>query len=178
MPRSGSVALNHRAVLGVDAYMVSHICALEVVDERKIHNLYAYYYLRSIKMDRISKKTTGLDAITFEDLGKIKIPLPPLDDQIRIAHLLSKVEGLIARRKQHLQQLDALLKSIFLELFGDPVRNEKGWESSSIDGLCVDIIDCPHSTPIYSDEKTNYLCVRSSDIIDGYLDLGGTYQVD
>ena len=57
-----------------------------------------------------------------------EIPLPPLNDQIRIAHLLGKVEGLIAQRKQHLQQLDDLLKSVFLEMFGDPVRNEKRWD--------------------------------------------------
>jgi len=132
LPRSGSVALNHRAVLGIDAYMVSHICALEVIDQKEMCNLYAYYYLRSIKMDRISKKTTGLDAITFEDLGKITIPLPHLNDQIRIAHLLGKVEGLIAQRKQHLQQLDDLLKSVFMEIFGDPVRNEKEWDKPEL----------------------------------------------
>jgi len=65
-------------------------------------------------------------AITQETLKKVEISLPPLDDQKRIAHLLGKVEGLIARRKHHLQQLDDLLKSVFLEMFGDPVRNEKG----------------------------------------------------
>lgn len=64
-------------------------------------------------------------------LEGVEIPLPPLDDQKRIAHLLGKVEGLIAQRKQHLQQLDALLKSVFLEMFGDPVKNEKGWEKTS-----------------------------------------------
>ena len=62
---------------------------------------------------------------------KIKIPLPSLDEQKRIAYLLSKVEGLIAQRKQHLQQLDDLLKSVFLDMYGDPVRNEKGWGYSS-----------------------------------------------
>jgi type I restriction enzyme S subunit len=61
-------------------------------------------------------------------VAEIEIPIPPLDDQIRIAHLLGKVEGLIAQRKQHLQQLDDLLKSVFLEMFGDPVKNEKGWD--------------------------------------------------
>ena len=177
LPRSGSVALNHRAVLGIDAYMVSHICALEVINQKEVNNLYAYYYLRSIKMDRISKKTTGLDAITFEDLGKLSIPLPNLDDQTRIARLLSKVDGLIAQRKQHLQQLDDLLKSVFLEMFGDPVRNEKGWETSPIEGFCEAVIDCPHSTPEYSDVETGYYCVRSSDIVEGYLDLKNTYQV-
>jgi type I restriction enzyme S subunit len=66
-------------------------------------------------------------SLTKTDFLNLEIPFPPLDDQIRIAHLLGKVEGLIAQRKKHLQQLDDLLKSVFLEMFGDPVRNEKGW---------------------------------------------------
>ncbi|OHD68438.1 MAG: hypothetical protein A2W19_14040 [Spirochaetes bacterium RBG_16_49_21] len=128
LPRSGSVALNHRAVLGVDAYMVSHICALEVKDCNKLNNEYLYYYLCRINMTKITKKTTGLDAITFVDLGKIKIPVPPLEDQIRIATLLSRIEELIAKRKESIQLLDEFVKSTFLEMFGDPVRNEKGWD--------------------------------------------------
>ncbi len=65
-------------------------------------------------------------------LSSILVTFPEeLDDQKRIASLLGKVEGLIARRKQHLQQLDDLLKSVFLEMFGDPVRNEKGWEKKT-----------------------------------------------
>jgi type I restriction enzyme S subunit len=55
----------------------------------------------------------------------LRIELPPLNDQKRIAHLLGKVEGLIARRKHHLQQLDDLLKSVFLEMFGDPITNPR-----------------------------------------------------
>ncbi len=58
--------------------------------------------------------------LTRNKLDSITIPLPPLDDQKRIAHLLGKVEGLIARRKHHQQQLDELIKSVFLEMFGDP----------------------------------------------------------
>jgi len=71
-------------------------------------------------------------AITNGGIEKLEIPLPPLDDQIRIANLLSKVEALISQRKQHLQQLDDLLKSVFLEMFGDPVRNEKGWDKPEL----------------------------------------------
>lgn len=82
-------------------------------------------------------KGAGLKHISKAYLSDIHIPHPEeLDDQKRIAHLLGKVEGLIARRKQHLQQLDDLLKSVFLEMFGDPVGNEKGWDKKPLSKLC------------------------------------------
>lgn len=78
-------------------------------------------------------KGAGLKHISKAYLSAIQIPHPEeIDDQKRIAHLLGKVEGLIARRKHHLQQLDDLLKSVFLEMFGDPVRNEKGWDKPEL----------------------------------------------
>jgi len=138
LPRSGSVALNHRAILGVDAYMVSHICALDIKDKDMLTSEFLYYYLRRIKFENITKKTTGLDAITFEDLGKIKIPLPPIDEQKRIAEVLTRAENLIAKRKESIALLDEYIKSTFLEMFGDPVRNEKGWEI----GRSIDYADC------------------------------------
>jgi type I restriction enzyme S subunit len=78
-------------------------------------------------------------AITNGGIEKLKIPLPPVIDQIRIAHLLGKVERLIAQRKQHLSQLDNLLKSVFLQMFGDPVLNERGWDKKQFAELLVDI---------------------------------------
>lgn len=83
-------------------------------------------------------KGAGLKHISKAYLSEIKIPHPEnINDQIRIAHLLGKVEGLIAKRKHHLQQLDDLLKSVFLEMFGDPVRNEKGWDVQPLGKLTV-----------------------------------------
>jgi restriction endonuclease S subunit len=83
---------------------------------------------------QLRKLITGSAQLNFgpSHLRKIEIPTPPLNDQIRIAHLLGKVEGLIAQRKQHLQQLDDLLKSVFLEMFGDPIRNENGWDKKPL----------------------------------------------
>lgn len=85
--------------------------------------------------EEIVKKGSGatVKGITQEELYKLEIPVPEeFGDQLRIAHLLGKVERLIAQRKQLLHQLDNLLKSVFLEMFGDPVRNEKGWEKSEL----------------------------------------------
>ena len=103
-----------------------------------LDKLFLYYFLKANEQ-QIDALGTGstFKAITQETLKKVEISLPPLDDQKRIAHLLGKVEGLIARRKHHLQQLDDLLKSVFLEMFGDPVRNEKGWKAVFWDDLFV-----------------------------------------
>jgi type I restriction enzyme S subunit len=141
---------------------------------------YLAIYLRSNDFERQKTKYCSgsvQPAITNGGIEKLEIPVPPLHDQIRIAHLLGKLEGLIAQRKQHLQKLDNLLKSVFLEMFGDPVVNEKAWGLSSIEALCEAVVDCPHSTPLYSETKTGYYCVRSGDIVNGYLDLSATYQV-
>jgi type I restriction enzyme S subunit len=142
------------------------------------HPRYLYYYLKSQRSKIQGDAFGGAQPhINQKYVKDYKIPLPPLDDQKRIAHLLGKVEGLITRRKHHLKQLDDLLKSVFLEMFGDPVRNEKGWDTFELEKLCAKVIDCPHSTPMYSEEKTGYYCVRSGDIVDGYLDLSETLHV-
>jgi type I restriction enzyme, S subunit len=81
------------------------------------------------------------------------------------------VEGLIAQRKQHLQQLDDLLKSVFLEMFGDPVRNEKGWEERSCDKVVVNI---KAGTSYGGEEKESldddeYGVLKISAVTQGYL---------
>lgn len=93
---------------------------------------YVYYYLRSVEI-----KGAGYSR-HFKFLKEIEIPVPfkdgapDFDSQSRVANLLGKVEELITQRKQQLQQLDGLIKSVFLEMFGDPVRNEKGWDKPEL----------------------------------------------
>lgn len=101
------------------------------------HIPYLERYLRSSQArssyaSRMQGAVARRRSLTKTDFLSLEIPFPSLNDQIRIAHLLGKVEGLIAQRKQHLQQLDDLLKSVFLEMFGDPVRNDKGWNIDSL----------------------------------------------
>ena len=98
---------------------------------------YVYQYFKgNMHVLESGFKGAGLKHISKVYLSDIQIPHPEkIDDQIRIATLLSKVENLIFRRREQLKQLDELLKSIFLEMFGDPVRNEKGWEMKRMDEI-------------------------------------------
>lgn len=96
---------------------------------------YLYYFVGTY-MDRLRRDAIGgiIKYIKVGHLTDAEIPLPSLEDQKRIAHLLGKVEGLIAQRKQHLQQLDDLLKSVFLKIFGFRDQTYKKW---IIDKLAV-----------------------------------------
>jgi type I restriction enzyme S subunit len=108
------------------SYINSNAMALDNLDDSLCSIDYLALYLKQRGLDDV---TTGAaqPQITRGNLEKVKIPLPSLNDQKRIAHLLGKVEALIVQRKQNLQQLDALLKSVFFDMFGDPVRNDNGW---------------------------------------------------
>jgi len=109
----------------------------------KIDPRFLYHLVRSKRLLSLGQKSmkgaAGHKRVPAEFLENFEIPDWPLDDQIRIAHLLGKVEGLIAHRKKHLQKLDDLLKSVFLEMFGDPVRNEKGWKIESCEKAVLEI---------------------------------------
>lgn len=119
-----------------DTYLCNNFTSILRPKKNEVHPEYLFYVLHNNhkkgKTLRHQNKTTGIINLKLDSYLDSEIPLPPLDDQIRIAHLLGKVEGLIAQRKQHLQQLDDLLKSVFLEMFGDPVRNEKRWDKPEL----------------------------------------------
>lgn len=95
--------------------------------------LYQMLYLhKSGRTKKYQNKTTGIHNLNLEKYLQEKVALPPLPDQLHIANLLSKAENLIAQRKESIRLLDDYLKSMFLEMFGDPVRNEKGIQKSKI----------------------------------------------
>lgn len=116
--KSGMSATKGRIyVLQNPSYVVSHLAIL--VPNKEIHGEYLRLVLKQFPPS-VLIKDPGYPAISLPEIQSYQVPLPDdADDQIRIAHLLSKVEGLIAQRKQHLQQLVDLLKSVFLEMFGD-----------------------------------------------------------
>ena len=99
-----------------------------VPDTSLVHAEYLLHWLRT---HRPMLESLGNGA-TFKEVSKavvsrVKMPLPPLPEQRRIAEVLDRAEALRAQRRQALAQLDALAESIFLDMFGDPVSNPKGW---------------------------------------------------
>lgn len=103
----------------------------------EINHQYLFQYLNSDRFEREAiQNSNGVAQLNLSSkwIENYEFPLPPIDDQKRIAHLLGKVEGLIAQRKQHLQQLDELLKSVFLEMFGFRDQTFTKW---TVDKLAI-----------------------------------------
>jgi type I restriction enzyme S subunit len=91
---------------------------------------YLGYALRSpfVLEDALKRKTgSAIRRIILSDLKRVRLPLPPLEEQRRIAEILDRAEELRSKRREAIAQLDTLTQAIFLEMFGDPATNPKGW---------------------------------------------------
>jgi type I restriction enzyme, S subunit len=121
---------------------------------------------------------TGQPFIKPSDVKTHRVLLPPLAEQCRIAEVLDQAEALRAKRRAALTELDSLTQSLFLDLFGDPATNPKGWLDAQLGKLCEKVIDCPHATPVYATSRTEYPCIRSSDIQDGDLTFADAKYVE
>ena len=131
MPQ-GTVILSSRAPIGKVAITGCEMCCNQgfknLICSDAIFNEYLYYFLKS-KTDFLNSLGRGA---TFKELSKsivenIEIEVPSLDEQKNIAQIFGKIYKLINLRKQQLSKLDELVKARFVELFGDPILNQKGF---------------------------------------------------
>ena len=108
-----------------------------------INSAFLCYYTQSVsfKLDimRIRKDAVNQSSFAISDFKKIRIPVPILATQLSIVSELDKLNELIRIKKEQLKDYDTLAQSIFYEMFGDPVENEKGWEVKKLGKLCSKI---------------------------------------
>lgn len=93
------------------------------------------YFLVKLDLSHCVSGAT-IPHIYFKDYGKENIPTPSLDTQLAIVSELDKINELIRLKKEQLKDFDNLAQSIFYEMFGDPVENEKGWEVKKLGEVC------------------------------------------
>lgn len=114
----------------------STIAKLTVLD-KSVNDIFLTKFLQS-KFDYFRKNCTGatIPHISRDSLINLEIPLPPLEEQKRIAQILDKADEIIKKRERTIKLLDEFLKSTFLEMFGDPVTNPKKQKLIQLGGLC------------------------------------------
>nr|WP_238560398.1 restriction endonuclease subunit S [Microcystis aeruginosa] len=173
---TGDILVSWSASLGVfewlemeTAWLNQHIFKA-IPDKAKVHKNYFKYslgkalndmecYLHGATMKHVNRK----------EFLSTKIYVPPLEEQRRIAAILDKADGVRRKRKEAIRLTEELLKSTFLEMFGDPVTNPKGWEICELQNVCNRVTDGTHQPPNWADEGIPFLFV--SNIVNGEIDF-------
>ena len=98
-----------------------------VPNEKILHPKFFYLFCKDYDFTRHDVSVT-IPSLRRTDILKINVPVPPIAEQEKIVAELDCLSGIIEKKKQQLKELDNLAQSIFYEMFGDPVENDKGWE--------------------------------------------------
>lgn len=164
---NGDILISWSASLGVFewnkgyAFLNQHIFKV-IFDKIEINKRYFVYVVRD-KLLEMGRHTHGstMKHITKGNFDKMPIVLPPLEEQERIVSILERAENAIQKRKESILLLDELVKSRFIEMFGDPVKNPKGWDVGCYEDICSCITDGEHSTPKRCEEGIYLLSARN-----------------
>lgn len=111
-----------------DLYTNEAIAALPIKDEKKIITEYLIYALSQIDASKTTDRAVMGATLNKAKLEELEIPLPPLEEQKRIAAILDKADAIRRKRQQAIKLADEFLRAVFLDMFGDPITNPKDWE--------------------------------------------------
>lgn len=162
------MALGKVAISKVDVAINQDLKA--VFPKEKIDTSYlSWFFACSAKKIEGMGKGATVKGITLDTLRAMEIPLPPLPEQRRIAAILDKADALRQKRRQAIEKLDQLLQSVFLDMFGDPVTNPKGWhieELGNVFNFATGKLDS--NAAIDGGEYPFFTCSREVFAIDKY----------
>lgn len=168
MAASEDILISVRAPIGAMNYAKEDCCigrglAALTPNKAKVSPEFIFWLLKG-KNAELNSKGTGstFKAIGRKVLEETLVPNLPLEKQLEYSEILERVYGVIQARKEELQKLDELIKARFVEMFGNPVANDRGWNTLPLENACKSIVDCPHSTPSYTNEDTGFMCIRTS----------------
>ena len=136
---SNSMSFGRPYILGIDGCI--HDGWLVIHDKNNVFDKsYLYYYLGSPNIYReFQRLAVGgvVNNLNSELVRNVKVAIPPLPEQSRIVEELDLLSNIIEKKRQQLSELDNLAQSIFYDMFGDPVTNEKGWEVKKLGKVCL-----------------------------------------
>ena len=136
---------------------------------------YLFYFCKHFNFERLNKAVT-IPSLTKGDLLKIEINLPTIVEQKFIVDRLLRTQKVIEMYQQQLQLLDELIKARFIEMFGDPIKNPKGWEVVTIGDIVTEV---RYGTSKPAVEGGRYPYLRMNNLTaDGHLDLDDLKYID
>lgn len=180
---AGTVLLSSRAPIGkVAITTVPMYCNQgfkNLICKNDILNKFLYWFLWG-KTEYLNSLGRGA---TFKEISKsiveaVKIPLPPISQQEAIVSELDEINSLLALKREQLQKYDKLAQSLFYEMFGDPVENEKGWVAKKLGELCtIERGGSPRPIKDYiTDEEDGLNWIKIGDATEGSIYIQSTKE--
>lgn len=174
---SFKLTVGKTAIAGKDLYTNEAIMAFNLRNGYDIDASFLYYYLMNYRWEGSNKAVMGI-TLNKATISKHKIAIPPKATQLSIVTELDKLNELIRIKKEQLKDYDALAQSIFYEMFGDPVVNDKKWEMEMLGEVCViERGGSPRPISAYiteSEEGLNW--IKIGDTIDGCMYIYSTKE--
>ena len=121
-----ALKLNRRAITACDCLIDNNAMGIGGKSEY-LNSMYFYFYMKNLKMETLAESTT-VPSVRKTKLEEIEIDVPTLAEQGEIVDILAKLQKVINERQEQLEKLDELIKARFVDLFGDPITNPKGWK--------------------------------------------------
>ena len=169
-----ALKLNRRAITSCDCLIDNNAMGIAPkLDSLRIQ--YFYFCMKNLKMQTLAESTT-VPSVRKTVLEKYEIEVPSLVEQEEIEKKLTLTQKIIEKRRQELSYLDEIIKARFVEMFGDPVKNPKGWEVVTI-GDIVTEVRYGTSKPAVEGGKYPYLRMNNL-TADGHLDLNDLKYID
>ena len=163
-------SLGEVAIFNIDATTHQAIARIEIKEQGRLDSKFLFYFLKSIKTDILLKgRGVAQNNINLSILREYPIPLPPIDTQRKIAAILDKAQELIDLRKAQIEKLDDFLRSVFLDMFGDPVTNPKGWDRNKLE-TAVKVIG-GYAFPSEYFVQTGIPLIKIGTVNKGYFDV-------
>ena len=180
--KKGTVIMSFKLTVGKcgiaakDLYTNEAIMAFNTKEGYDINSSFLYYYLQCYNWKGSNKAVMGI-TLNKATISKQHINIPPKSTQLTIVSELDKINELIRLKKEQLKDYDNLAQSIFYEMFGDPVENDKGWEVKKLGEVCVKITDGDHMPPPKSEDGIPFLTISDINKETRELDFSNTYFV-
>ena len=156
-----------------DAYQRTYI--IESADKEKLIVPYLYCFLdKYVETLRVQSIGGVIKYIKLGNLTEAIIPLPNIEKQAKIVEKLDKVSELIEKRKAQLEKLNLLIKSRFIEMFGDPVINPQGWETAPLSKL---IMTANNGLARRGKDEDGSIVLRLVELQNGFIDYSAPNRI-
>lgn len=151
MSCSGTIGKLYTIPENAESGIINQALLKFTLNNKLITNSFFLYYLKTI-VDNIEKKGSGIQNIGSVNLiKKLKIPIPPIYIQEQIVKELDTLCDIITKKKEQLAELDKLAQATFYDMFGDPLKNEKYWETEKLENICSSIVRGPFGSTLKKD---------------------------